>query len=311
MGGAAHGIEGSSSASTPRKKSAISRRKSCRSRSARTYSFAVIFSEPRSAPEPQPRMPSDSSRRRAGGTPQTPAPRSAGTIPSGASPARSERFPPSLPDPTSPGRPSRRLAQPRRPPRRSDKGPGRGQDGGLGCRAPSQPHNRGSARRAKRVARIVARERLQNERGVARCSGHGAQVIEGLHVWADADEARPSVRRLEADDAAEGGGISDGSSRIRAESERAQPRRDGCCGAPADPPVMRSSFQGFRAVPKWGLMVVGAAANSWVSVLPSMTAPARRRRAMHSASSDGTWFRKKLDPFVVRTPVVSMMSFIP
>ena len=80
---------------------------------------------------------------------------------------------------------------------------------------------------------------------------------------------------------------------------------------PLDPPVMRSSFQGFRAVPKWGLMVVGAAANSWVSVLPSMTAPARRRRAMHSASSDGTWFRKKLDPFVVRTPAVSMMSFIP
>ena len=80
---------------------------------------------------------------------------------------------------------------------------------------------------------------------------------------------------------------------------------------PLDPPVIRSSFQGFRAVPKWGLMVVGAAANSWVSVLPSMTAPARRRRAMHSASSDGTWFRKKLDPFVVRTPAVSMMSFIP
>ena len=45
MGGAAHGIEGSSSASTPRKKSAISRRRSCRSRRARTYSSAVIFSE--------------------------------------------------------------------------------------------------------------------------------------------------------------------------------------------------------------------------------------------------------------------------
>src|SRR5215475_6246619 len=198
-------------------------------------------------------MPSDLSRRRAGGTPQTPAPRSAGTIPSGASPARSERFRPSLPDPASPGRPSRRLAQPRRPPRPSDKGPGRGQDGGLGCRAPSQPHNRGSARRVKPGRRIVARERLQNERGVAGCSGHGAQVIEGLHVRADADEARPSVCWLEAHNAAEGGGISDGSSRIRTESERAQPRRDGRCGAPARSARDAVELPGIPRGPEMGI----------------------------------------------------------
>src|SRR5438046_8439582 len=35
------------------------------------------------------------------------------------------------------------------------------------------------------------------------------------------------------------------------------------------------------------------------------------KRAMHSASSAGTWSRKKLDPWVVRTPAVSMMSLAP
>ena len=81
MGAAAHGMAGSSRASTPRKKSAISRRRNSRSRKARTYSSDVIFSEPSSRSRTSAPYASGSLSKRAGENPRTPAPRSAGTAP--------------------------------------------------------------------------------------------------------------------------------------------------------------------------------------------------------------------------------------
>ena len=78
-----------------------------------------------------------------------------------------------------------------------------------------------------------------------------------------------------------------------------------------EPPVMRSVSHGLRAVPKCAFSLIGPDANSWVWHLPSRIAPARFKRATHSASAPGTLSRKKLDPRVVRTPAVSMMSLTP
>src|SRR5262245_6268907 len=80
---------------------------------------------------------------------------------------------------------------------------------------------------------------------------------------------------------------------------------------PLEPPGERSSAPGLRVGPYHGLSVVEPAANSWVLHLPIGTAPASRSRRTASASSAGTLSRKNDEPWVVRTPAVSKMSFTP
>src|SRR5439155_34256 len=75
---------------------------------------------------------------------------------------------------------------------------------------------------------------------------------------------------------------------------------------PADePPGVWPRFHGFR---------VGAGsryANSVVTVLPRMIAPAARRRATAAASAPGRVWAKGLAPPVVGMPATSKMSFTP
>ena len=52
---------------------------------------------------------------------------------------------------------------------------------------------------------------------------------------------------------------------------------------PLEPPGMRVRSRGLRA---WG--VVTPSANSWVAALPTITAPAARRRATPAASAPGS-----------------------
>ncbi len=72
---------------------------------------------------------------------------------------------------------------------------------------------------------------------------------------------------------------------------------------PVEPPGMRPASQGFRL---WG--VVTPRANSWVSVLPMMIAPAARRRATAQASSPGTRSSRTRELAVVGTPATWITS---
>ena len=53
---------------------------------------------------------------------------------------------------------------------------------------------------------------------------------------------------------------------------------------PLEPPVMRPGFQGLRAGPSWGLMLVAPRANSCICSLPRRMAPARENRSVTAAS---------------------------
>src|SRR5207249_6591823 len=77
----------------------------------------------------------------------------------------------------------------------------------------------------RRVSRVVAGQRLEHERRIARGARHRTQVIEREDVRAYAGEADPAVSRLEPPDPAQRGRIADGATRARAEGERAESRR--------------------------------------------------------------------------------------
>ncbi len=78
---------------------------------------------------------------------------------------------------------------------------------------------------------------------------------------------------------------------------------------PLEPPGTRSVFQGLRHWPETGLTERIPKQSSCSVALPTITAPARRKRATTAASSFGTWFSKKVEPLVVLRPAVSMQSF--
>src|SRR5205814_9457732 len=54
---------------------------------------------------------------------------------------------------------------------------------------------------------------------------------------------------------------------------------------PDEPPGVRSRFHGFRVVPWSKVRVIASAPNSGAAVLPTITAPAARRRAVWTPSA--------------------------
>ena len=58
--------------------------------------------------------------------------------------------------------------------------------------------------------------------------------------------------------------------------------------AAAEPPQVSAGSHGLRVAPKTALNVFAPAPNSGVFVLPTMIAPAARRRSTSSASTSGT-----------------------
>src|SRR5438270_306723 len=81
---------------------------------------------------------------------------------------------------------------------------------------------------------------------------------------------------------------------------------------PEEPPGVRVVSHGLRVVPKTALSVCGFQPNSGVLVLPTMTAPAARRRATSTESSaaDGS-SRYATDPWLVGRPAASSRSLTP
>jgi hypothetical protein len=65
-----------------------------------------------------------------------------------------------------------------------------------------------------------------------------------------------------------------------------------------EPPVMRPRSQGLRAAPQWGLSPMGLMPISFMFALPTITAPAARRRALMDASARAT-SRRNFVPRVV------------
>ena len=77
---------------------------------------------------------------------------------------------------------------------------------------------------------------------------------------------------------------------------------------PLEPPGVRSMSCGLFVRPKTGLSALYSSANSDVFVLPSMIAPAARRRATAGASARGTWPARNFEPHAVLIPRVSIVS---
>src|SRR5438093_12360190 len=78
---------------------------------------------------------------------------------------------------------------------------------------------------------------------------------------------------------------------------------------PLDPPGVRSRAQGLRVGPNAEFSFDEPIANSSQLVLPTITAPARSRRATAVASYGGTNASRIRDAAVVRTPRVQRLSF--
>src|SRR5690606_36281138 len=77
---------------------------------------------------------------------------------------------------------------------------------------------------------------------------------------------------------------------------------------PLDPPGVRSGFQGSRVTPCSGLSVRILQPSSGVVVLPKTIPPARRTRAIASASAAGTFPANAREPCAVRMPAVLIRS---
>src|SRR6185436_5680550 len=58
---------------------------------------------------------------------------------------------------------------------------------------------------------------------------------------------------------------------------------------PDEPPEVLAGFQGLRVMPLRGELVSPLQPNSGVQVLPKITAPASRRRAVTGASTSQAW----------------------
>src|SRR5580692_4460819 len=77
---------------------------------------------------------------------------------------------------------------------------------------------------------------------------------------------------------------------------------------PLEPPAVLTRSHGLCVGGKSPNAVVARLPNSGVLVLPSNTPPASRRRRATAASSFGTYFSRRREPNVVRTPIVSVRS---
>ncbi len=91
----------------------------------------------------------------------------------------------------------------------------------------------------------------------------------------------------------------------------AMPEATAAAAPPEEPPGVLAGFQGLRVMPVSALSVTPFQPNSGVVVLPTMTAPCSRRRAVAGASSfHGPFGSTVFEPRSVGQPLVRMMSLI-
>src|SRR5471030_1978640 len=88
----------------------------------------------------------------------------------------------------------------------------------------------------------------------------------------------------------------------------ARPLATAQAAPPLDPAHERCALHALRVLPYSGASVNALWPYSGVVVLPTRIAPAAFRRAIAAASAFGTFSAKMRDPYVVRTPSVSIRS---
>jgi hypothetical protein len=107
--------------------------------------------------------------------------------------------------------------------------------------------------RAQLGAVKAGRERLKHARARLDVAPHRARVVEAGRERKAAVELHEPAARLEADDAAAGGGDADRAARVRAESGVCQAVASAAAEPALDPPAVRSRASGFTTAPKCGL----------------------------------------------------------
>src|SRR3984885_15290253 len=80
-------------------------------------------------------------------------------------------------------------------------------------------------------------------------------------------------------------------------------------GPPEDPPGVRAGSHGLRVIPDNRLSVRPSMASSGVVVLPTMTAPAARKRSTQISSRSGTKSRNNRLPHRAGRPATKILSF--
>src|SRR6266851_3780565 len=91
---------------------------------------------------------------------------------------------------------------------------------------------------------------------------------------------------------------------------RPRPSNAATAPPPVEPPGVYSGFQGLRVMPVSGLLQVPIQPCSGMQVLPKMTAPCSRSRAVPGESAEAGTASVVLEPRRVGRPLAQMLSLI-
>ena len=120
--------------------------------------------------------------------------------------------------------------------------------------------------------------------GVGHSAGEGADLVERRGERHQAVARHPPVGGLQADDAAQRGGLADRAAGVGAERQRREAGGDRGALPPQEPPGTRVGSCGLLVGPKAEFSVEQPIANSSRFVLPTMTPPAAASRSTTVAS---------------------------
>ena len=221
-----------------------------------------------------------------------------------------------------PARPARRAARARRSrPRRPRRPAGRSGRRRRGARrrrsAGLEPRPIPRGRLAdhggrRRVVGVRPADHVEQERAVL---GRARERADGVVRPRDGDDAAvrdAARRRPDARSRRRGPPGCGPSRRCRCRARPAtRPAATAAPLPPLEPPQIRSVSHGLRAGPNVWLVVDAPQANSCVLSFPTITAPARRRRATTVASAAAMLSARTFDAAVVRVPATSITSLTP
>ena len=137
------------------------------------------------------------------------------------------------------------------------------------------------------VAGIVAGDGAEQRGRVGHGASQGPDLVERAGEGHHAVARDPAVGGLQADHAAERGGLADRAAGVGAEAPKTCRAATAAALPPDDPPGVRVRSQGFRHGPKALFSLDEPMANSSMLSLPTRTAPAPRSRSTTVASKGG------------------------
>ena len=160
----------------------------------------------------------------------------------------------------------------------------------------------GRPRRPGRVARLVARQHVEQQRGLGdRAREHAVRDEERVAQVGPARDA--PAAGLEADEPAAGGRDPQRAAAVvavRDRDEAGRDRRRGAAGRAAR--RARRCPTGCASGPLWRGSVVGRIPNSGMFVVPMITKPASRSRRTRYALCVGRWPARKREPKFMHSP---------